>query len=89
MREIEYSNAFKRDYKKCAVESLSSSLIEALYFLINDKPLPEKYCDHALTGEWKGFRDCHIQPDLALIYRKVEDDKLELLRIGSHSHLFG
>ncbi|QIW15063.1 addiction module antitoxin [Pasteurellaceae bacterium RH1A] len=89
MRTISYSNAFKRDYKKCAVQSLSSSLIESLYFLINDLPLPEKYCDHALTGSWQGFRDCHIEPDLVLIYRKVNDDVLELIRIGSHSNLFG
>lgn len=89
MRTIDFTNAFKRDYKKCAVQSLSPSLIEVFYFLINDLPLPEKYSDHALTGEWSGFRDCHIQPDLVLIYRKVGDDILELLRIGSHSTLFG
>lgn len=89
MRKIDYTNAFKRDYKKYAVQSLSASMIEVFYFLINDLPLPEKYCDHALIGEWEGFRDCHIQPDLVLIYRKIGEDTLELIRIGSHSTLFG
>lgn len=89
MRKIDYTNSFKRDYKKCAVHSLSTSMIEVFYCLINDLPLPEKYCDHMLTGEWTGFRDCHIQPDLVLIYRKIGEDTLELIRIGSHSTLFG
>lgn len=59
-----------------------------MYLLLNDTPLPEKYCDHALTGNWNGFRDCHIEPDLVLIYRKVGNDVLELVNIGSHAYLF-
>lgn len=87
MREIEFTNAFKRDFKKYGV--LSSAWIEAIFCLINDNALPEKYCDHALTGNWQGFRDCHIQPDLVLIYRKIGNNILELVAIGSHAHLFG
>jgi mRNA interferase YafQ len=49
--------------------------------------LPVRYVDHALVGEWKDHRDCHIRPDLAPIYRKLENDVLELARIGSHSDL--
>ena len=57
--------------------------------LANEQPLPEKYKDHALTGDWKGFRECHIQPDWLLIY-KIQNDSLilTLSRIGSHSDLF-
>lgn len=45
--------------------------------------------DHDLTGDWIGYRECHIKPDLLLIYRKVGDDMLILARLGSHSELFG
>jgi mRNA interferase YafQ len=55
--------------------------------LANDKPLAEKYRDHALTGEWKDYRDCHIKPDLVLIYRKPDEEVLQLVRLGSHSEL--
>ncbi len=85
MRKIEWTTAFKRDFKKHG--TFESAFIEALYKLANDEKLPEKFCDHALTGEWKDFRDCHIHPDLILIYRKQGMDKLQLVRLGSHSEL--
>ena len=56
--------------------------------LVSDTPLPIKNRDHALRGEWIGFRDCHVRPDLVLIYRKFEPALLELTRLGSHSELF-
>lgn len=87
MRKISRTNRFKRNFAKHA--DISEAFIEVLYLLLNDQPLPAKYCDHALVGEFVGFRDCHIKPDLVLIYRKVNDDILELLDIGSHSQLFG
>jgi mRNA interferase YafQ len=46
--------------------------------------LPRRNADHPLTGEWQDFRDCHIRPDLILIYRKPTVDTLELVRLGSH-----
>ena len=49
--------------------------------------MPERLRDHALIGEWKDHRDCHIRPDLVLIYRKPDDLSLELVRLGSHSEL--
>lgn len=85
MRSLERTNAFKRDFKKHG--DLSTALIEVLYLLLNDKPLPQQYKDHDLIGNWKGFRECHIKPDLLLIYRK-NDDLLQLVRLGSHSDLF-
>jgi mRNA interferase YafQ len=50
--------------------------------------LPEKNHDHALTGAWVGYRECHIRPDLLLIYRKPDAITLRLARLGSHSELF-
>jgi len=52
-----------------------------------DTPLPRRYFDHPLAGEWKDYRDCHIRPDLILIYGKPDDKNLELVRLGSHSEL--
>jgi mRNA interferase YafQ len=60
----------------------------AISLLAEDKPLPEKNRDHALAGEWQDFRECHLKPDLLLIYRKSERDILQLVRMGSHSELF-
>ena len=51
------------------------------------KPLPRRNLDHPLTGEWSDHRDCHVLPDLVLIYRKPDEANLELVRIGSHSEL--
>ncbi len=52
--------------------------------LEKEEPLAEKHSDHKLTGEWKSFRECHIEPDWLLIYR-ITEDTLELARTGSHS----
>lgn len=68
-------------------ETLESDFIAVVTALVNDQPLAEKYRDHALMGDWKDFRDCHIKPDLVLIYRKPDDAVLQLVRLGSHSEL--
>ncbi|ASK27509.1 type II toxin-antitoxin system YafQ family toxin [Neisseria chenwenguii] len=85
MRKIKKSRSFDKDFKK---HGLSENLIEALYHLIHEQPLPEKYRDHALAGNFKGYRDCHIRPDLVLIYR-LTDDAVELHMLDSHSEIFG
>ncbi|MGA7124419.1 MAG: type II toxin-antitoxin system YafQ family toxin [Polyangiaceae bacterium] len=91
MRTIERTGQFKRDYKREAKGShratLENDFVEVMTALANDKPLAEKYRDHALTGEWKDYRDCHIKPDLVLIYRKPDEEVLQLVRLGSHSEL--
>ncbi|MDP1771671.1 MAG: type II toxin-antitoxin system YafQ family toxin [Methylobacter sp.] len=56
--------------------------------LTTDSPLPERYNDHSLMGRWVGFRECHIKPDLLLIYEKPNPETLVLARLGSHSDLF-
>jgi mRNA interferase YafQ len=64
-----------------------SELLEAVTLLAKDEPLGRRYFDHPLSGEWSDHRDCHIRPDLVLIYRKPDDTSLELVRLGSHSEL--
>jgi mRNA interferase YafQ len=91
MRTIRYTSRFKRDYRreKSGVlgKKLDDLLRETLEFLVIDAPLPARYVDHALAGEWNDHRDCHIRPDLILIYRKPDAESLELVRLGSHSEL--
>jgi len=83
MRTIRRSGAFKRDYKR----EKKGRYREVLALLAAEKTLPERNHDHALTGDWKDHRDCHIKPDLILIYRKPDDEWLDLIRLGSHSEL--
>ena len=59
-----------------------------LVLLESDQPLPQRYQDHPLSGSWSGCRDCHLRPDLLLIYEKFGNDVLLLVRLGSHSELF-
>jgi mRNA interferase YafQ len=91
MRAIKYTARFRRDYRReksgILGRKLDKLLMEAVNILAADRPLPERLRDHALAGEWKDHRDCHIRPDLVLIYRKPDDDSLELVRLGSHSEL--
>jgi mRNA interferase YafQ len=92
MRTIDFTSRFNKDYKRVQLGSLGKSLQAELQavldLLVADAPLAIKNHDHALRGEWKGFRDCHVRPDLILIYRKYEPSMLELSRLGSHSELF-
>ena len=91
LRTIEYTSRFKRDFKReqkgANREILEGDFIVIIEMLANDEPLAEKYRDHALTGQWKDHRDCHIRPDLILIYRKPDETTLQLVRLGSHSEL--
>jgi mRNA interferase YafQ len=92
MRKIERTNVFKRDFKREKRSGLGSELdslvTEIVSLLAEDKPLPVKNRDHALTGNWRDHRECHLKPDLLLIYRKPDADILQLVRMGSHSELF-
>jgi mRNA interferase YafQ len=96
MRTIERAGSFKRDYKREAKGQyrleLDGVLMAALLLLVQDETLAPKLRDHDLTGNWQGFRECHLKPDLLLIYRKYEGAAgavLQLARLGSHSELFG
>ncbi|MDR1934670.1 MAG: type II toxin-antitoxin system YafQ family toxin [Candidatus Accumulibacter sp.] len=91
MRTIKQSGQFKRDLKREAKgpyrRVLQSDFVALVAALANDQPLAGKHCDHALTGDWKDYRDCHVKPDLVLIYRQPDDTVLQLVRLGSHSEL--
>lgn len=94
MRTIRYTNQFKRDYKReksgksrrYAAE-FDTLLMQVVELLVADTALPAAKRDHPLGGEWKDHRDCHVRPDLVLIYRKPDSDHLDLVRLGSHSEL--
>lgn len=89
MYSLEYSTQFKKDFKKVTKLTIQD-IIEVGYVISSlqrGAVLDAKQLDHALTGNWQGFRDCHIKPDLLLIYR-VTDEVLQLARIGTHSELF-
>jgi mRNA interferase YafQ len=90
MLKIRYAAKFKRDYKLAIKRGCNPKQFEAVVKLLcAEKPLPKKYKDHALTGNYIGHRECHINPDWLLIY-KVEKAILilTLTRTGSHSDLF-
>lgn len=91
MRTIEYTKKFKRDYKRESKgiykNNLANDLKLVIQLLEKDVLLPTNYYDHALIGDWKDHRDCHIKPDLVLIYRKPNETTLQLVRLGSHSQL--
>ena len=92
MRKIEWSNSFKRDYRRIKAaplhRNLNDQLRAVLVLLGSDQRLPQRYQDHPLSGNWSGCRDCHLRPDLLLIYEKFGNDVLRLVRLGSHSELF-
>lgn len=94
MRTIERSSAFKRDYKRAKAtprhsKDVDSRVSTVVALLLSDQILPENARDHALTGDWAGYRKCRIKPGLLLIYRKPDAGTLRLARLGSHSELFG
>jgi mRNA interferase YafQ len=89
IKEVFRKSQFKKDFKRIKKQGKNSEELKTiLKILIECKEIPEKYKDHQLTGNWKEFRELHIQPDWLLIY-KIEDGALFLIRTGSHSELFG
>ena len=94
MRTIERSSVFKRDFKRAKAAArhrndLDSLVSTVVARLASGQVLPNKNRDHGLSGEWAGYRECHIKPDLLLIYSKPDVGTLRLARLGSHSELFG
>lgn len=91
MRTIRQHGSFKRDYKRESRgryrETIAADLAAVVQRLATDAPLEERYRDHALTGNWADHRDCHVKPDLVLIYRKPDENMLELVRLASHAEL--
>ena len=88
MLRPEFSNSFKRDYKKIKKQSRDILLMKVIMDdLVNEKRLPVKNRDHALAGNYAGYRACHIQPDWVLIY-KVVGNIIVFSRTGSHSEIY-
>lgn len=93
MRTIVFSSQYKKDLSRAAKRNLpTEKLDKVVWLLASDKDLPKKNRDHALSGLFTGCRECHIQPDWLLIYRKSSAENVELLsliRTGTHDDLFG
>ena len=85
-----WTSQFKKDYKTAIKRKLDISLLDdVIRALANGEALPKEKHDHDLSGNWKGYRECHITPDWLLVY-KIQNDSLvlSLSRTGSHSDLF-
>ncbi len=92
MRTIEWTTAFRRDYKRTLAtprhRDIEVLLPQIVDLLANNKTLVARHRDHALGGNWKDHRECHLKPDLLLIYKLPDDKTLRLTRMGSHGELF-
>ena len=88
MKKPAFTNQFERDMKLCQKRNKDTTKIKAVMFdLIVENTLPQKNQDHALTGNWKGHRECHIEPDWLLVYL-YSGDEVRFIRTGTHSDLF-
>lgn len=89
MKELRYTRQFKKDLKKFLNHPKKlEELTNVLDMLRKEIPLPEKYRQHPLKGEYSGCLECHIEGDFLLIWYDEENDVLALFRLGSHSELF-
>lgn len=89
MRSVALTGRFKRDYRRTlkADPDIDAILGPIIEILVSGAPLAPNHHDHALSGYWRGYRDCHIRPDLLLIYSRTAE-VVTLVRLGSHSDLF-
>ena len=90
MLTIKYHTMFKKDFKRIKKRGYDISRLEKIVELLaNEVPLPEQFKDHNLSGNYNGFRECHIAPDWLLIYQVNNNELVVVLsRTGSHSDLF-
>jgi mRNA interferase YafQ len=93
VRIVERSNQFKKDVKKASKQTSPKrdmdELKKVMIMLAEDQLLPQEKKDHNLAGNWSSYRECHIQPDFLLIYKKNDEDySIRFERLGSHSELF-
>ncbi len=89
-RKLQIARKFKTDAKKLSKTEKEETRAVVLK-LQNDEPLEEKYHDHDLHGNYEGYRECHIRPDLLLVYKKTDDGAVHILylaRISSHTNIF-
>ncbi len=89
MYKVDWTSKFKKDYKKIIKQGKAKIVDSVIEKLERGENLESRFRDHALQGIYKGSRECHIEPDLLLIYKKSDDILvLTCLRVGSHSELF-
>lgn len=89
MLQVSFVGKFKKDYKLCQKRGYNITLLQtAIDILAIPQPLPQKNKDHSLTGNYAGYRECHLLPDWLLIYQQTQDE-LILYRTGTHADLFG
>ncbi len=88
--EIQRTTRFKKDYNLALKRGCDPNLLmEVIALLANGEQLPERYNDHSLSGNYAGYRECHVQPDWLLIYKRTESALiLTSYRTGTHSDLF-
>ncbi len=90
MKEIRKSTQFKKDYKRFKNNKQFVELLFTLVgLLVEGKPIPEDFKPHQLKGNWKNYMECHVENDTLLIWYDKKHDVVELVRLGSHSELFG
>ena len=90
MKKLFPSGQYKKDYKRYRHnEKKKAALQVVLNMLANEQPIPSEYQPHILTGTYKGCLECHIESDFLLIWIDEKHDIIELVRLGSHSELFG
>lgn len=88
MLDVRYSTKFKKDLKACSKRNYNLALLTQVVDILRiPAPLSAKNKEHYLTGNYAGYKECHIQPDWLLIYRQTSDELL-LYRMGTHSDLF-
>ena len=94
MRQLEETKTFRHDKRRIEMSgrycrAMKERFVPAVVGLLKDEALDVSYRGHALSGDMTGCRECHIKPDLLLVYRYVGDDVLVLERLASHAELFG
>jgi mRNA interferase YafQ len=92
MRGVELTRQFQKDYRRELKNpnnrDLDDRFLLVVEYLKSDHPLPPRFEDHPLQGEYMDARSCHVKPDLVMIYMKIGEHKLKLIRLGSHSNLY-
>lgn len=90
MKKLKPTTKYKKDYKRIRNNSKKvKELFEVLRMLENEIPIPAEYDPHMLTGNYTGHMECHIEGDFLLIWFDPDTDEIDLVRLGSHSELFG
>ncbi len=90
MKNLKPTSQYKKDYKRYRKKPTKiKKLFDILELLKNDKPIPEENRPHPLTGNYRGHMECHIEGDFLLIWMDPNSDTISLVRLGSHSELFG